>query len=218
MANPYEEKSRLCGFAMLIRREAINIVEGLDEGFGLGYFEDDDISLRIRQAGYRLVVCHNSFIYHQGSASFGNKPGVQELLSHNYEYIKKKWGYDCLMNAVVSKNEKEILSKLPDTAFRFLEIGCGSGNFLSMVKYQHPDATVLGIERVPDAVKYGVTSIPILLCDIMKDTIPFQDGYFDVIVVNQRDDNIYEVSKLAEILAKYVVPGGQLLLASADEN
>ena len=56
MANPYEEKSRLCGFAMLIRREAINIVEGLDEGFGLGYFEDDDISLRIRQAGYRLVV------------------------------------------------------------------------------------------------------------------------------------------------------------------
>lgn len=218
MANPYEEKSRLCGFAMLIRREAINIVEGLDEGFGLGYFEDDDISLRIRQAGYRLVVCHNSFIYHQGSASFGNKPGVQELLSHNYEYIKKKWGYDCLMNAVVSKNEKEILSMLPDTAFRFLEIGCGSGNFLSMVKYQHPDATVLGIERVPDAVKYGVTSIPILLCDIMKDTIPFQDGYFDVIVVNQRDDNIYEVSKLAEILAKYVVPGGQLLLASADEN
>ncbi len=218
MDNPYEEKSRLCGFAMLIKREVIDIVKGLDEGFGLGYFEDDDLSLRIRQAGYQLIVCHNSFIYHQGSASFGNKPGVSELLARNYDYIKGKWGYDCLMNAVISKNEKEILSALPETPIKFLEIGCGSGNFLSMVKYRHPAATVMGIERMAEPIKYGVTEIPILLCDIMKGTIPFPEGYFDVIVVNQRDDNVYEVDKLAKILARFVVPGGQLLLASADET
>ena len=34
------------------------------------YYEDDDMSLQIRAAGYELVVCHNSFIYHMESQSY----------------------------------------------------------------------------------------------------------------------------------------------------
>ena len=60
--NPYEEKNCLCGFAMLIRRGALDEAGRLDENLTSGY--DDDLSARILDAEYRLVVCHNSFIYH----------------------------------------------------------------------------------------------------------------------------------------------------------
>lgn len=217
MDNPYEEKSRLCGFAMLISREAINKVGGLDEGFGLGYFEDDDLSIRIKQAGYRLVVCHNSFIYHQGSASFGNKPGVQDIIIHNLKYIQEKWGDNYFEKVLISKNEKETLKQLPEGRSRILEIGCGHGNFLSMIKYNRPNADVYGIEQDPEPIRNGVTSIPILLCDFMKDKIPFPEGYFDVIIVNARGGVDYNPGDLVDRLSRFVVKGGKLLLAKADE-
>jgi len=47
---------RLIGFCMLIRREVWEKVGGMDEDFGLGFFEDDDLCVRVREAGFQLVM------------------------------------------------------------------------------------------------------------------------------------------------------------------
>ena len=55
--------------AMMPRRIWDEVGE-LDEGFGAGMFEDDDISLRIRKAGYGIMAVEDCFIHHFSITSF----------------------------------------------------------------------------------------------------------------------------------------------------
>lgn len=84
----------LAFFCVMITREAYQKIGGLDEAFGLGFFEDDDYCRRIEQAGYRLVCAEDVFIHHNLSASF-NKLGherKQELFLRNKAIYEAKWG------------------------------------------------------------------------------------------------------------------------------
>lgn len=68
---------RDCDFAtgccLLIKREVLERVGLLDKRYFL-YFEDVDLSLRARQAGYRVVFCPQAVIWHDnaGSSSAGS--------------------------------------------------------------------------------------------------------------------------------------------------
>ena len=76
-----------------ISREAINKVGLLDEGFGRGYYEDFDYSLRVKQAGFDLRVAENVFVYHRGSASFGKLPiETKALMKRNKKRMLSKHG------------------------------------------------------------------------------------------------------------------------------
>jgi GT2 family glycosyltransferase len=61
---------RLSGFCLLMRREVYETVGGLDERFGIGFFDDDDLAERARRAGFELAVAHDLFVHHFGSRTF----------------------------------------------------------------------------------------------------------------------------------------------------
>jgi GT2 family glycosyltransferase len=84
---------RLTGFCLLARREALAAVGGLDERFGLGFFDDDDLSVRVLRAGLKLVVPLDVFVHHFGSRTF-NALGVDAagLLQKNLALFREKWG------------------------------------------------------------------------------------------------------------------------------
>src|SRR5262249_28313121 len=52
------------GFCVLMKRAVYEAVGGLDERFGLGYFDDEDLAIRARRAGFELAVAHDLFVYH----------------------------------------------------------------------------------------------------------------------------------------------------------
>ena len=55
------------GFCMYIKREAIDDLGLFDEEtFGKGYGEENDFSYRCLQAGYRHLLCDNTYILHKG--------------------------------------------------------------------------------------------------------------------------------------------------------
>jgi GT2 family glycosyltransferase/Tfp pilus assembly protein PilF len=84
---------RLTGFCLLARREVLDKIGGFDERYGLGFFDDDDLTLRARQAGFRLLVALDVFVHHFGSRTFRGL-GIdcrQQLLS-NFDRFKEKWG------------------------------------------------------------------------------------------------------------------------------
>ena len=62
MRFPYEARLTLIGFALLIKREVIDRIGVLDERFSPGNYEDTDYCLRAVNAGYRNILCKNSFI------------------------------------------------------------------------------------------------------------------------------------------------------------
>jgi glycosyltransferase involved in cell wall biosynthesis len=57
-------------FCVAVRRGVLDEIGLLDEDFGLGMFEDDDLCLRVRKAGYDIVMTDACFVRHAGSASF----------------------------------------------------------------------------------------------------------------------------------------------------
>ena len=64
------QAARLSGFCFATRREAFEGVGGFDESYGIGGYEDDDISMRLRAAGWRLVIAESCFLHHAGHATF----------------------------------------------------------------------------------------------------------------------------------------------------
>jgi glycosyltransferase involved in cell wall biosynthesis len=84
---------KLSGFCMLMKREVYDAVGGLDERFGLGFFDDDDLAERARQAGFDLAVAHDLFVHHFGSRTFvGNGVDAERVLNENAAKFEAKWG------------------------------------------------------------------------------------------------------------------------------
>ncbi len=74
--------NRLVGFCLLARRELFESLGGLDEGFGRGNFEDDELCDRVLGAGGALRVADGAVVLHHGSATFaGLDDDYLDLLS-----------------------------------------------------------------------------------------------------------------------------------------
>jgi GT2 family glycosyltransferase/Flp pilus assembly protein TadD len=87
------EVARLTGFCLLLRRDVFEKIGSLDEQFGLGFFDDDDLCLRARQAGFRLALTQDCYVHHFGSQTFRSL-GVdtEALLDANLAIYRDKWG------------------------------------------------------------------------------------------------------------------------------
>ena len=78
---------------MYIPRNTLNKVGVLDTNYGIGYFEDDDYCLRIRDAGLKLVVAKDLYVHHFGSMSFeGNSMRRDKYLENGMSQFVFKWG------------------------------------------------------------------------------------------------------------------------------
>ena len=80
------------GFCLLASRELFNRIGLLDEQFGMGNFDDDDLTLRARQAGRRPVRALAAYVHHKEKASFKNLPGWKKAFDENRKRFEKKWG------------------------------------------------------------------------------------------------------------------------------
>jgi GT2 family glycosyltransferase len=58
------------GFCMLIRRSVIKKYGLFDEVFGIGYGEENDFCMRVRNHGYTHAIANKAYVYHEGSKSF----------------------------------------------------------------------------------------------------------------------------------------------------
>ncbi|WP_347814334.1 glycosyltransferase [Alkalihalobacillus sp. LMS39] len=119
---------RLTGFCLLVKKQVLDEIGLFDERFGLGNFEDDDLCLRARKKGYELMVVLDSYVHHEGHATFNQISGVDfnQLLNENREKAHKKWGediYSLLLEeekmisislCMIVKNEEDTISRCLD--------------------------------------------------------------------------------------------------------
>lgn len=84
----------LAMFCVAMRRDVMEAVGPLDEAFGLGLFEDDDYSRRIREKGLRTICAEDAFVHHVGGASFAklSQDKYAEIWQRNQAYFESKWG------------------------------------------------------------------------------------------------------------------------------
>ncbi len=80
------------GFCLLARRSLFDRIGLLDEQFGMGNFDDDDLSLRIRKAGLKPVRALAAYVHHEEKSSFKKLPGWEKAFDENRRRFEKKWG------------------------------------------------------------------------------------------------------------------------------
>ncbi|MCL6591661.1 MAG: glycosyltransferase family 2 protein [Firmicutes bacterium] len=58
------------GFCLMVKKAVFEALNGFDEQFELGFFEDTDLTLRMTQAGYRVMIAGDTFVHHFGSMTY----------------------------------------------------------------------------------------------------------------------------------------------------
>jgi GT2 family glycosyltransferase len=91
----------MSGGLWLSTAEVLKRVGLFDEQFKIGGEEDVDLFIRIREAGYKMVMSGYSCFWHKEGATRWNEeiqPGFRArnkaLEEKNYDRFAKKWGYD----------------------------------------------------------------------------------------------------------------------------
>ena len=108
----YPELPTAIGFCMLISKEAKLRVGYFDEEtFGLGYGEENDYSLRVRETGLKNVLVDNCYVAHLGNQSFKEK-SLKPDQSTMERLLAKHPKYQILIQNFI---EKDLLSELRES-------------------------------------------------------------------------------------------------------
>lgn len=88
-----QDVSAVTAACLLIRREVWDEVGGLDEDFPVAY-NDVDLCLKVRAAGYRVLWTPDAVLYHLESKSRGKDvtPEKRERLNHDKGRLIERWG------------------------------------------------------------------------------------------------------------------------------
>lgn len=224
MEQPYEKKSWLMGFAMLIKRTALEAVmrmekekqkggvprEVLDLRFSPGNFEDNDLGIRLLQADYQMLLVKNSFIFHYGGKAFqitNEKYG--QLMNRNKWKMEEKYGFDFMPYFNL---ETALIDGInPDKeGFNVLEVGCGLGIILARIESMYPQANVIGLEKNKYLAKLAANVAQVRNQDFLIDYVIEQK--YDYIIF---DESLYrnQARKMLQKAKRCLAERGTLLIA-----
>ncbi len=81
-------------FCAAMGKERFDAVGGLDERYGRGLFEDDDLALALQRRGWRVALARDVFVHHYGGASFSRLAAAEylRLWWQNRRAFERKWG------------------------------------------------------------------------------------------------------------------------------
>ena len=192
MKNPYIRCFRLTGFALLIARKALDdlLAEGyvFDELFSPGYFEDDDIGIRLARLGYRQYLCKNSFVYHNGGSGF---EGHEDAMEAGRSKFAGKWGFDIWNYSMPWSETCEKILELArenNGILRVIDFTCDFGANASYLKGICPDIYVAGVCSNPFAAGIAARiADDVIFGDLNCIRIPWPEHSFDVVIAEKKD-------------------------------
>lgn len=227
------EATFLIFFCVLIRMEALEKAGGIDDSLPGG--DDIDLSIRIRDAGYALMVRKDIFIWHYGFQTgeklkgTPDKPGgwnSPEMSTNiNIALIRKhgliKWMNT--MNPGMFEPPKGLLDNFTDVdqegeLVREHIKGIVVGDFGCGNKKTIPESIgvdlVPGGEEIPNIYRKSQADIT---SDITK-KLPFEDNYFDTIISRHSLEHCIDVITTLKHWIRVLKPGGRLIIAVPDES
>jgi GT2 family glycosyltransferase/ubiquinone/menaquinone biosynthesis C-methylase UbiE len=210
----WEDRIKLIGFCMLIKKKVVQEIGYLDECFTPGNFEDDDYSFRIILAGYKLVLCKDTFIHHYGSTSFKDRASeYNQLLNTNKTKFKDKWGFDPAYSSFIRSEIINQIDSNPQDNIKILEVGCACGATLLKVKNLFTNADLYGIEFNESSAAIARTFADVKAGDVEKEQLDYPGEFFDYIICADVLEHLYNPWKALETLRKHLKPDGKILIS-----
>ena len=212
----WEEKIFLIGFCILIKREVIDKIGMLDEMYSPGYVEDNDLSLRIISSGYRLMLCHDCFIYHYlGTAFRKDLQKFYPILYANREKFKNKWGFETILFDEIRFDLIRVIDEADSyKEMNILEIGCGLGVTLLKIKKDYPNVRLYGLEPNENIAKITKHIAQVSTKKIGDFPLDFPEEHFDYILIGNYLENMDEPEVFLTSLKSYLKKGGYIIGAT----
>ena len=213
--------------------KALEEAGGVDDTLPGG--DDIDLSIRLRDAGYALVVRKDIFVWHHGFQTgerlngTSDKPGgwnSQEMSDNTNMALIKKHGLQKWMNTMypwmasetqlkadelIDADQEGKLCKEYIKGKVIADIGCGA-------KKTVPEA--VGIDQIPkdeEIPNIYEKSQADVVADITK-TLPFDDNYFDTIISRHSLEHCVDIISTLKHWIRVLKPGGRLIIAVPDES
>lgn len=144
-----EEKGRTLyslgaqGGTFLLSKYAMEKVGFFDEAFGTAEEAIRDYILRAIVEGYIAVSCTASVFYLPPGGRMTEQP--EKNAEWDLACLKRKWGME-QPGRRANRELVDLMEAEPEAPIRVLEVGCGCGATLLVVKNRYPNADVHGIE------------------------------------------------------------------------
>jgi len=104
-----QDTDSVAGLCLLARRQTLRHIGPFDERFGAGNYEDDDLCLRARRLGYRIVIARAAFLHHEAHQTFA-RMGLDlasELRKRRADFVAK-WCHDDAGRAVLAAQQGDL--------------------------------------------------------------------------------------------------------------
>ena len=213
----------LVGFCFLVKREVYEKIGGFDERFSPGNYEDDDYSFAIRQAGYRLLLCADTFIHHFGSASFKHEEDPEKakakqerfarILAENKAKFLQKWQV---------KDDYKVLHgitgvvKPEDADKHVLLIRCSVGLDLCSLQRKYPRMKLSGVVLNEAEAQLAVKDFSIRYVPDWERIAVGIPTRQDIIIVMGNSLDIPDREQVMEKLRRRLNPGGRLFYGEGE--
>jgi O-antigen biosynthesis protein len=216
--NIYDSKrhelcSRLLNFSILYKRTILNKIGCFDESFEDTQYVIDDMNLRLIQEGYRLQLCHDSFIYCFGLTKMDDNKtaeAAKPVLSDADRFFEK-WGIDIKACSKIREDFIDIINKGEKEAFQILEIGCGMGATLLKIKDKYRASNVFGIELKKEEAMLGASLLNIESMDIEDMNLNYSKNFFDYILLGDLLEHFHKPEKILVYLRGFLKKNGIIL-------
>jgi len=114
-------------------------------------------------------------------------------------------------NAFVMARYKQVIKLIPNKPHQqILDIGCGDGVLLSLIK----NATLYGIDLDKDSLSYAATKVKAKLVQATADKLPFKANFFDVVLATEIIEHLEQPEKLIQEAKRVLKPSGCLILTT----
>ena len=165
IANPYKpenaprdllevgEREMVTGCCFAIPASLFNYIGGFNPNYRIGYWEDSEICLNVRELGYRVMFQPKSVIYHKlGHTSSGG----HKYFSHNKLYFINKWVKshrldDLLLTEARSKEDNPVNRILIRRSSAHGDALVAAG-VCAALKKKHPQSHIMFCTLFPEVV------------------------------------------------------------------
>ena len=218
----------LIGFCVMVRRSALDEVGGVDDTLPGG--DDLDLSIRLRDKGYKLIVDKNVFIFHYGqqtgiriygnnektggwnSFEFTDKTNVALIKKHGlrkwYETLNGIYNLPSIEYGFKKDSEGELIrEKVKTDGLKVLDIGCGN-----LKTYPH----AIGVDIVPkheiiDQLSGESESVADIAADVSK-PLPLENESIDVVVARHILEHMIDPIEAIRFWSNPLKKGGKLVI------
>ncbi|ADY54933.1 glycosyl transferase family 2 [Syntrophobotulus glycolicus DSM 8271] len=227
----WKERMRLITTIVIFSREILDIVGKTDAGY-FHDFAEDDLAIRIRRAGYKLILCEDTYIHHDHDfRNMEDKDPVEFQNSLNMgrqNYKDKYHGLDAWDD--VNNFERPLINMLPQPSAQnncpqILGVDIRMGTPILEIKNKLRESGVLKTRSSAFTTKAIYYSELATICDgeVYSDRIDaiqehFEAESFDYLILGEPVNLYPNPLNLIKKLLSLIKKGGKLLIKLRNTN